>query len=261
MTTPFPERFLEQPTSCDVSAAGRMAVLDRGGQRLCLAGEGAAPVVHALDFRAIRVRFLGESLALLGPEGELLTLEPDGEKLGETRVRAGAVNLAVMRSGSVVVTYGRRGVQEHGITLERLGPTPLVHRDPVLLDATGLAVESGGFWLAGTGSAAPAARAVRLRPVPAGLSVRGVVALPAPPRSVTVGPDGALYVVLEPGESLVRVRGKAAGPVARLPDPVHELARGSQRLWSCGPRGLRDLTRLVPRPDAPSPIPLPPSPP
>jgi hypothetical protein len=243
---PFPERFLEQPLSLDVSASGRMAVLDRGGGRLCFGRAGRPPTSHTVDFAASRCRFYAESVVLLGREGELRTVGKDGATIGETRVRAGAVNIAVLRGGSVLVSYGRRGGQEHGITLERLGPTPLVHRHATLLDATGLAVESGGFWLAGTGSVAPAARAVRMRPVPSGLSERQVVALPAPPRAAAVGPDGALYVVLEPGESLVRVHDAHAGPVARLPEPAQDLARHRRRLWSCGPRGLCDLTHLVP---------------
>jgi hypothetical protein len=247
MGAPFPEHFLVQPLSLDVSPSSLMAVLDSGGRRLCFGREGRPPAAHDVDFAALRCRFHGESIVLLGPEGELRTVGTDGLALGETRVRPGAVNLAVLRGGSVLVSYGRRGGQAHGITLERLGPTPLVHKDPILLDATGLAVESGGFWLAGTGSAAPAARAVRMRPVPAGLSERQIVALPEPPRAAAVGPDGALYVVLEPGESLVRVSDARAGPVTRLPEPTHDLARGGRRLWSCGPRGLCDLTHLVPR--------------
>jgi hypothetical protein len=246
MGAPFPEHFLEQPLSLDVSSSGRMAVLDRGGGRLCLGREGRPPATHAVDFAATRCRFHGETVVLLGREGELRTIGKDGATIGDTRVRAGAVNLAVLRGGSVLVSYGRRGGQAHGITLERLGPTPLVYTDPILLDATGLAVESGGFWLAGTGSASPAARAVRMRPVPSGLSERQVVALPAPPRAAAVGPDGALYVVLEPGETLVRVHDARAEPVSRLPEPAHDLARHRRRLWSCGPRGLCDLTHLVP---------------
>jgi hypothetical protein len=253
MRAPFPEHFLEQPLSLDVSASGLMAVLDCGGRRLCLGRDERPPVAHAIDFAARRCRFHGESIVLLGREGELRTVGTDGTPRGETRVRAGAVNLAVLHGGSVLVSYGRRGGQAHGITLERLGPTPLVHRDPILLDATGLAAEAGGFWLAGTGSEAPAARAVCMRPVPAGLSERQVVALPAPPRAAAVGPDGALYVVLEPGESLVRVFAGRTGPAMRLPEPANDLACRGQRLWSCGPRGLCDLTHVVPPAGALSP--------
>jgi hypothetical protein len=246
MATPFAERFLEQPLSLDVSPSGWMAVLDRGGRRLCLGREGRPPVTHAVGFAAARCRFRGENVVLLGREGELRTIGRDGKTISEARVGTGAVNLAVLRGGSVLVSYGRRGGQAHGITLERLGPTPLVYKDPLLLDATALAVESGGFWLAGTGSSAPAARALRMRPVASGLSERQVVALPAPPRAAAIGPDGALYVVLEPGESLVRVHDARSGSATRLPEPAHDLARQRRRLWSCGPRGLCDLTHLVP---------------
>jgi hypothetical protein len=59
--------------------------------------------------------------------------------------------------------------------------------------------------------------------------------------------------VLEPGDAIVRVDGDEAGDPTRLAAPVHDLARGESALWGCGPRGLLDLTHLVPpavdRPD------------
>jgi hypothetical protein len=102
-------------------------------------------------------------------------------------------------------------------------------------------------------------RAVRLRPVPEGFRVREVVALPAAPRAAAVGPDGALYVLLDGGASVVRVDGGRAGEPALLPAPLHDLARDGRRLLGRGDKGVEDLTRLVPRPlhDA-APPPLPP---
>jgi len=254
MEPPFPDHDLEQPLSLDVSGSGDIAVLDRGGRRLSFGRAGEAPRALDLDAPAIRCRFLGDNLVLLDRDGVLRTLRPDGETVGEVRVRAGAVNVAVTRGGGVLVSYGRRGTQEHGVTLERLGTTPLQHKDEVLLDATGLAVETGGYWIAGTGSEAPAARVVRLRPVSPGLKVRDVLPLPAPPRAAAIGPDGALYVLLEPGEALVRVRKKAGEP-ARLSQPAAELARAGARLLACGPRGLDDVSHVVPPPDEPFPEP------
>ncbi|MGH7162493.1 MAG: hypothetical protein ACREID_03330, partial [Planctomycetota bacterium] len=89
---------------------------------------------------------------------------------------------------------------------------------------------------------------VRLRPTSSGFSVREVVPLPAPPRSAAIGPDGALYVLLEPGEAVVRRFAGSPEPPRVLPEPATELARVGAELWSCGPRGLRDLTHLVPPP-------------
>jgi hypothetical protein len=236
--------LLEHPFALDVAASGRVVVLDRGGRRLCfLDGAGALD----LGFEARRCRFRGEDLVLLGAAGDLVTLARDGAPLGAARVREGPLDLAVLPGGSVVVSYGRRG--GHGVTLERFGAVPLVLRDPALLDAACLAAESGGFWVAGTGAEAPTARAVRFLPVPSGLEARAVVALPSPPRAAAVGPDGELYVLLEPGESLVRVHAGRAGPALRVPGPLHALARHGRRLLGCGPRGLEELTRLVPRPE------------
>jgi hypothetical protein len=150
--------------------------------------------------------------------------------------------LAFTRSGGLLVSYGRQ--QE--LTLERLGTAPLSYTDAAVLDACCLAVESGGIWIAGTGPADPPARAARLRPVAGGLKVRETVGLPRPPRAIGIGPDGALYVVLEPGETVVRVAGGRVGAPQRLAAPVHDLARAVRTLWSCGPRGLHDLTYLVP---------------
>jgi hypothetical protein len=245
----FPEHFLEQPHSLDVSERGAIAVLDQGGRRLSVARPKGKPEVHEIGFRAIRCRFLGEHVVLLGEDGLVVTLRADGTPVGETRVREGAVNLAVTRAGGVLVSYGRRGSQDHGVTMERLGAAPVQYADTSILDANCIAVESGALWLGGTGSESPPARVVRLRPSPAGFSAKGTMSLPAPPRAAAVGPDGALWVLLEPGESVVRIFKDRPEPAQRLREPAAELARDRRRLLSCGPRGLCDVTFLVPRPE------------
>jgi hypothetical protein len=236
----------------DIAPSGRVVTLD--GRRISVEG-------HALeiDFEAARCRFRGEDLVVLGRKSELLSVASDGKSRGVLRVRDGALDVAVLRGGSVVISYGRRGSQRHGVTLERIGDAPCVFKDPELLDATCLAPESGGVWVLGTAAEPPTCRALRLRPVAQGFAAREVVALPAPPRSAAVGPDGALFVLLEPGESLVRVDGGAAGAAVRLQGPLHALARHGRKLLGLGARGVEDLSRLVAKPlrDA-APPPLPP---
>lgn len=236
----------------DISPSGRIATLD--GRKLVLDGRAVD-----LDFEAARCRFRGEDLVVLGRKSELLSVAADGKARGMVRVREGALDVAVVRGGSVVVSYGRRGSQRHGVTLERLGDAPCVLKDPELLDATCLAADSGGLYVLGTAAEPPTCRAMRLRPAAHGFAVRETVALPAPPRSAAVGPDGALFVLLEPGEALVRVEGGVAGPPVRLPAPLHALARQGRKLLGSGAKGIEDLSRLVGKPvrDA-APPPLPP---
>ncbi len=226
----------------DVAPSGRIALAQ--GQRLSL--DGVAPI--DLDFEPLRCRFRGEDLVVLGPGSELLSVAADGKVRGKVRVREAALDVAVLKGGSIVVSYGRRGLERHGVTLERLGDAPCVFKDAALLDATCLAAESGAVWVLGTAAEPPTSRALRLRPVAHGLSAREVVPLPAPPRSAAVGPDGALYVLLEPGESFVRVDAGAASAPVRLPVPLHSLARHGRRLLGCGAKGIEDLSRFVPRP-------------
>lgn len=248
MAPSLPGPHFERPVSFDVDASGRFVVLDAGGERLSLVRPGDAPRALRGGFRGNRCRFLGEGIVVLCADGLLRTLREDGAAVGEARVRAGAANLAVARSGALLVSYGRRGVAEHGIVLERFGEAPLSLPEGPLLEANALAVESGGFWIAGTGAAVPASRALRLRPAPSGFAIRATVGLPAPPRTAAVGVDNALYVVLEPGESVVRVDGERAEAPRALPEPVTELTRFGRYLVALGPRGFRDLSDLVPRP-------------
>jgi hypothetical protein len=245
---PIPARFVEQPFCLDVGADGAMLALDRDGWRVSVARAGGRPAAFRPPQRSVAARFAGEHLLLLGEDDVLRTVAPDGTPVGETKLRAGATRFAVTASGGVLVAYGRRGAATHGVTLERIGAHPAVHRDPAILDVATLAIESGAAWILGTGAQAPGARASRLRPKPQGFAPLEVVALPAPPRAACVGPDGALYVVLEPGEAVVRVWNGTAGEPLRLSAPASDLARGERSLISCGPRGINDETALVPPP-------------
>jgi len=235
----------------DVAPSGRLAAVH--GRRLSVEG-GPEPLAIDLDFDGRRCKFRGEDIVVLGEASELLSVAEDGTVRGTAKVRAEARDVAALPSGSVLVSYGPKA----GVTLERFGDAPCVFKDATLRDATCLAVESGGVWVLGMAAEEPVWRAVRLRPVPDGFSVREVVALPAQVRAATVGPDNALYVLLEPGVSVVRVDGGHAGEPAHLPGPIHDLARQGKKLLGYGPAGTDDLTRLVPPPPprgAPPPLP------
>ncbi|HEX5138894.1 MAG TPA: hypothetical protein VFY93_18130 [Planctomycetota bacterium] len=236
----------------DVAPSGRVAVL--AGRRLSVEG-GAAPLAIDLAFAGRRCRFRGEEIVVLGAASELASIAEDGTVRGTARVRTDARDVAVLPSGSVLVSYGPAA----GVTLERFGDQPCVFKDAALLDATCLAAESGGVWVLGTAAEAPLSRAVRLRPVPEGFRVRDVVALPAPPRAAAVGPDNALYVLVEPGTAVVRVDAGQASEPGRLAGPLRGLARHGRRLLGRGDAGVEDLTRLVPvAPPRGAPPPLPP---
>ena len=189
----------------------------------------------ALDPPAITCRFHGERIALLGVDSKLRSATSDGKILGNVPLRDGATDIAVTAPGSVVVAFDSPPV------LQRFGDAPLEFRHDLLQSASALAVESGAIWVAGPG------RALRLRPVPDGLAVLDEVALDLLPLSAAVGPDGALYVVLEPGDRMLRVFAEQS--VIELPEPVSDIARGGASLWACGASGVIDLTPLLPAPD------------
>ena len=204
---------LEQPLSIDISGSGCIAVLDRGGLRLVLSGRDP----EALDRPARACRFFEEHPLLLFDDGLLKT--PTGER------QAGATptDFAVAPSDSVYVIAG--GV------LERVGELPLRHE----IEGTALATATGGVWVCGE-------RAVLLRPVRSGLDVREEHDLPSPARAAAVGPDGALYVLLDGG--LWR-----DGEMIALDERLVDIAAAPGVLVGCGPAGVVDLTHLVPPPD------------
>ena len=226
MEAPFPGGL----SSLDFSETGVVAVLDETGRRL---GIGAA--VHDLDFAASCCRFHGENIALMG-SGRLRTLRADGSMIGEMHVPPEAADLALLPGGSVLVGTGR--------TLHRLGDAQVSHEERGLKKIRAIAVESGGVWVAGSER-----RAVRLRPVEGGYVVRDFLELPGEPCAAAIGPDGELYLVLEPGDRIVR----GVEEPRALPAVVTELARSGRGLWGCGPAGLVDLSALVPAPDGEGP--------
>ncbi len=198
------------------------------------------------------VRFFEEQPIVLTTDNELVRLKADGSRGASIRVKNDPRAFAVTPSGSAIVVYGRHGVAEHGVLLERLGDNPLAWTDAPLVDATAVTCDPGGVWVAGTGRDQPLSRVVYMRPVPNGYEPIHTVALPRPARALAVGPDGALYVVLEPGESLVRVeRGRPAAP-KRVAAPVRDLVRVGGSLWGCGPRGVVALDAFLPPPAEPS---------
>lgn len=204
---------LEQPLSVDISDNGRIAVLDRGGVRLILSGRDP----EALDRPARACRFFEEHPLLLFDDGLLKTAT------GERRGGAAPSDFAVAPSGSVYVIAGGM--------LERVGESPLKYE----IGGTVLATASGGVWVCGE-------RAVLLRPVRSGLEVREQHELPSPARAAAVGPDGALYVLLDGG--LWR-----EDDVIALDERLVDIAAAPGVLMGCGPSGVVDLTHLVPPPD------------
>jgi len=255
MDLPLPGLALEQPSSLAVSEEGRVLVADRAGRPVLLhhGADEARALFDGDGPRALRVRFHGESAVVLADDDRVRTFDAKGKPIGSLPTRAAPAALGVTRSGGVVVGYARRGRQDHGVSFERFGTAAFVYRDSALLDATAIAVESGALWVAGTGAEAPASRVLRLRAQPGGLLALQITPLPAPPRAAVVGPDGALYVLLEPGESIVRIHADRVGEAVRLEQPLADLARGERALLGCGPRGLADLTHLVPAPDGEGP--------
>ena len=235
---------LERPFAIDVAPNGRMLLLDHEGKRLCTGQPGEPPSCGTLHVRAKSAALLESHILLLEEGAKLHTLHPGGAPLGAVSIRPRASALAVAPSGSVLVGYSPEGFVEHGVLVERLGSAPLTWSDPTFDGVTALAADSGGVWVV------HGERALRLRPVPGAFEAAQAVTLPAAARAATIGPDGALFVLLEPGDSLVRVFGTEVDAPTALPDVLLDIAGGGGRLWGCGEPGLVELTELVPPPEA-----------
>ncbi len=236
----------EQARSFDFSAYGRLALLDRDGGRLRLsADDGVVCEVPGVS-GGVRCRWRGGDLMLLSDGDRLLTLAIDGKLMASEAVHPGARDLAVSTEGNALVAYGGRTLERGHAVLERLGRSPGQFATDDLSEACALAPSTGGVWVGGTGPSRPAARILFLRPRAQRFDVRQTIPLPAPPRSAVVGPDGALFVLLEPGEAIVRIWHDEAEKPLRLPAPLVEIHRRKRQLWGVGPRGFLDLTGFVP---------------
>ncbi len=238
----------EQARSFDFSAYGRLALLDRDGGRLRVSTDEGGPQEVPGVSGGVRCRWRGGDLMLLSDDDRLLTVAVDGELLASESVHPGARDLAVSTEGNSMVAYGGRTLERGHAVLERLGRTPGQFATDDLSEACALAPATGGVWVGGTGPSRPAARILYLRPRAQRFEVRLTILLPAPPRSAVIGPDGALFVLLEPGESMARIWHDEVERPQRLPAPLVEIHRRERQLWGVGPRGFVDLTRFVPAP-------------
>jgi len=203
----------------DASSGGVVALLSGDGRRL-LFGDAE----FELPAEATHLAFSDETLAVLYADGTLRSIDAAGQKVGELRGPPGALDLAVTPGGSVLLSYADR--------LVRLG----AREDRFPFFGGALAVESGAVWIAGED------RAVRLRPVPDGYETLREIELPAPARAATIGPDGSLYLLLEPGNLLL------GGSAMDLDEELSDLTRGPGRLLGAGENGVVDLTALCPKP-------------
>jgi hypothetical protein len=238
----FPECQLDRPFAIDVASNGRLLLIDHEGMRLCTGSLGEPPSCGTLHVKAKSAALLESHIILLEVGAKLHTLQPSGAPIGSVSVRKRASCLAVAPSGSVLVGYGPEGYAEHGVLVERLGSSPLTWSDSELGGVTALAADSGGVWVVhGTW-------AQRLRPVPGSFETAQTVTLPADARAATIGPDGALFVLLEPGDRMVRAFGDEPDPPVDLPAVLLDIAGGGGHLWGCGEPGLVELTDLVPPP-------------
>ena len=207
------------PRSIDASPAGVVALLSGDGRRLVL-----GDAEFELPGEATHLAFFDEVLGVLYADGALRSIDSAGKKVGKLRGPPGALDLAVTPGGSVLLSYPDRLVRL-GAREERFG-----------FSGGALAVESGGIWIAGDD------RAVRLRPVKGGYKTLREIELPAPARAATIGPDGSLYLLLEPGDRLLGTR------LLDLDQELGDLTRGPGKLLGAGAGGVVDLTALCPAP-------------
>ncbi|MEE8106842.1 MAG: hypothetical protein V3T86_15015 [Planctomycetota bacterium] len=251
----LPAPGIEDPVSLSAINETHIAFLDRGGDRLVVfAGEELTVLAEGLD--GVRCAARASALVVLDRSGGLPSFELSRGALGALDVRAGANAIVFGRGGSLIVGFGEDARREHGDLIERIGASPASASPEGVDGATALAAESGGVWV---GGARPEPRMVLLRPSPAGYDERMRFHLPAPPIAAEIGPDGALYVLLEPGDKVLRFFAEGDQAVHDLADPpLRDLARAGNRLLGCGPSGLFDLTDLAAEPKHTAPPELPP---
>ena len=221
---------LEAPVAFAIADSGLVACLDRGGARLRLDGEERTfePPAGALAFHEDVLTVLDvDRVVSFGRNRGVLSVVP---------VRAGATAVAVTLGGGLLVGYGE---SDHGIIVERLGDHPLELKSPVGFAVRALAVDTGGFWMGGD------RRLLGYRPTLGGVTLRADLTLDAAARAMTIGPDGALYVLLADGRRLVRVREGEAKDAGVSPEELCSIARHAGSLVGCGATSVIDLSAFV----------------
>jgi len=224
---------LQAPVAFAIAESGLVACLDRGGARLLFGDEE-----RFFDPPAGALAFHDDILTVLDVD-RVVTFGPGRGVLGVVPVKAGATAVAVSMGGGLLVGYGE---SEHGIIVERLGANPLEIRTPAGFSVRALAVDTGGFWAGGD------RRLIGFRPTLGSVTVRADLPLAAAARAMTVGPDGALYVLLSDGRRLVRVREGHAEDAGISDEELCGIARHGRSLIGCGATRTVDLSALVPPP-------------
>ena len=230
----------ERPFAVDIAPNGKLLVLDREGLRFGTGMPGEAPSCCILHVRAKDAVFLDAHIVFLDEEDRVHTLQMSSTPIGSIPVRQGATCIGVAASGSVLIGYAPGCA--HGVQLERLGSAPLTWSHLEFRGVSAIACDSGGVWILHERIA------WRMRPKPGAVERTHAVELPAPVRSAATGPEGALFVLLEPGDALVRVFGDRQDAVQPLEAPLLDIGGGANRLVGCNESGLVDLTGLVPPP-------------
>jgi len=221
---------LEAPVAFAISESGLVACLDRGGARLRFAGDE-----RVFDPPAGALAFQDDVLTVLDVD-RVVTIGRGRGVLSVTPVRAVATAVAVTMSGGLLVGYGG---SDHGIVVERFGEHPLELRSPPGFAVRALAVDTGGFWVGGD------RRLIGYRPALGNVTLRADLPLDAAARSMAVGPDGALYVLLADGRRLVRVKDGHAEDAGTSDEELAGIARHASRLVGCGASATVDLSAFV----------------
>ena len=203
----------EQSIDIVASEDGALAVLDRGGARVCLESR------HELAGVARGLAFHGDQLALLIGD-EIRRLNTDVV----ISLPSGARAIAFAMSGSLLVGFADR--------LVRFGDRALEISLPDGFDLRSMTVDPGGYWLGGARSI------VGYRPTPDGVSVRAEWPTNAPVHALSPGPDGAVYALA--GAEFLR-NGEVVGEVDLV-----GIARRGKDLIGLGADSLVDLNRYVP---------------
>jgi len=231
----------------DFDVDGRLLVVDRGGMRVSFGIPGEVFTTAILQAPVLRARLHGAHLVLLERGDRVRTMTEGGMAVGAVGVRPGASQLCFAASGSVIVGYGGDGCESHEVSVERLGASPATWSDDAFGPVFALTCDPGGSWVFDAESG------LYLRPAAGRFEIAMRVALPSPARAAGRGPDGAVWVLLEPGDRLMRVRAGDAEPPIDLPSELRDVAVGLRHIWGIDAHGPVELTHLVPPPDGEGP--------